>query len=1227
MRSSGSHRGGFGVSVEQLEARLVLASVVWDGGPSGTGTSWQDPANWAGDVLPANGDDVTISVAADPLILYSSGTLTLNSLMTDEDLRLSGGELGVSGAADINAVLSLSGGAMSGGSWDVTGGLLQPLANSSNAIRNAAIVGDITVDQPSARLKIEGTTTWTGAARLGASTTGLGFSGGASLPGDVVFEGAATGVRALTLVTAGTLTIPAGVEISTAPGFLGNGQVGGSLHWSAAMDLVNEGTIGFESTAARSLDFRAATVVNSSTIVCTTSELAFVTGFVNLGTITSTGGGAVFGGAWDNSAGTVNIVDGDLTLGGTFTTAGVGTINRSGTTTVDLTGALDNTGDTLAFSAATGSWTMEGGSITGGQMTSADGARLDMGTANSRLTDVQVVGDLVLAISSGRVQITGSTTWTGAARLAASTTTLGFSAGASLPGDVIFEGAATGVRAITMITAGTLTIPAGVEISTGPGFAGTGQIGGSQHWTAAMNLINEGAIGFEGLASRSLDFRATTVVNSSTIACTTSDLAFVTGFVNTGTITSTGGGAQFSGAWDNSAGTVSLTDGDLTLGGTFTTAGVGTINRSGTTTVDLTGALNNTGDTLAFSAATGSWTMEGGSITGGQMTSAGGARLDMGTNNNNRLTDVLVVGDLVLAITSGRVHIAGSTTWTGAARLAASITTLGFPGGATVPADIAFEGAGTGIRAITMVTAGTLTIPAGVAVYAEPGLLGTGQIGGSHHWSAAMNLVNEGAIGFESSASRSLDFRATTVVNHSTIVGTTSDLVFLTGFVNTGAITSTSGGAQFSGAWDNSAGTVNILDGDLTLGGTFTTAGVGTINRSGTTTVVLTGALDNTGDTLAFSAATGSWAMEGGTITGGQMTSADGARLDIGTNNNNRLTDVLVVGDLVLAISSGRVHIAGSTTWTGAARLAASATTLGFAGGSSVPADIAYEGAGTGIRAITMVTAGTLTIPAGVAVYAEPGFVGTGQIGGSHHWSAAMDLVNEGSIGFESAPSRVLTMLPDTLANAGTIVANGGTVRVRPQASLVNTGTLRGELGATLEVDLGGPVFVNDGTLAAGPGGRVHVLGDLTVTATGTVRIEINGFTSADIGFLEVDGLMTRGGTMQVAGVDGWSPECVLLDCVSAGSSAGAFDTLDLPVAPAGHKSFLILVPDGRTIRFAVSPESDWNSDGQLDTLDFLSFLNSWASGESRADFNHDGRIDTLDFLSFLNSWANGCDG
>src|SRR4051794_41437954 len=47
---------------EALEARRLLSTVVWDGG--GDGENWNDPANWVGDNLPADGDDVVISVPA-----------------------------------------------------------------------------------------------------------------------------------------------------------------------------------------------------------------------------------------------------------------------------------------------------------------------------------------------------------------------------------------------------------------------------------------------------------------------------------------------------------------------------------------------------------------------------------------------------------------------------------------------------------------------------------------------------------------------------------------------------------------------------------------------------------------------------------------------------------------------------------------------------------------------------------------------------------------------------------------------------------------------------------------------------------------------------------------------------------------------------------------------------------------------------------------------------------
>jgi hypothetical protein len=52
---------------------------------------------------------------------------------------------------------------------------------------------------------------------------------------------------------------------------------------------------------------------------------------------------------------------------------------------------------------------------------------------------------------------------------------------------------------------------------------------------------------------------------------------------------------------------------------------------------------------------------------------------------------------------------------------------------------------------------------------------------------------------------------------------------------------------------------------------------------------------------------------------------------------------------------------------------------------------------------------------------------------------------------------------------------------------------------------------------------------------------------------------------------------------------------------------------------------ADFNSDGAVNTLDVLAFLNAWSAGEPSADFNADGQINTLDVLAFLNAWSAGC--
>ena len=51
----------------------------------------------------------------------------------------------------------------------------------------------------------------------------------------------------------------------------------------------------------------------------------------------------------------------------------------------------------------------------------------------------------------------------------------------------------------------------------------------------------------------------------------------------------------------------------------------------------------------------------------------------------------------------------------------------------------------------------------------------------------------------------------------------------------------------------------------------------------------------------------------------------------------------------------------------------------------------------------------------------------------------------------------------------------------------------------------------------------------------------------------------------------------------------------------------------------------DLNGDGEVDTQDFLAFLNAWSSGDPLADWNADGTINTQDFLAYLDDWSAGC--
>lgn len=102
--------------IQKLENRVLLATINWDGGPTGTGTDWGTAANWQGDALPGATDDVVIEVSASNPTITANGTFTVKNLTSSELIAVTGGSLSVLGTATFNGGLTQNGGTFFSGS-------------------------------------------------------------------------------------------------------------------------------------------------------------------------------------------------------------------------------------------------------------------------------------------------------------------------------------------------------------------------------------------------------------------------------------------------------------------------------------------------------------------------------------------------------------------------------------------------------------------------------------------------------------------------------------------------------------------------------------------------------------------------------------------------------------------------------------------------------------------------------------------------------------------------------------------------------------------------------------------------------------------------------------------------------------------------------------------------------------------------------------------------------
>jgi hypothetical protein len=207
---SGEARVSFRPELLRLEDRLAPAIVVWDGGPQGTGTNWNDPGNWVGNRVPGRNDDALIDANFAGVTIVSSQNVTIHSVTSEAALQIAGGTFSIATDSVIDndvlltadpalpattlafaGTLTVSGaytqtdgsttllvnGTLNVNFVDIQGGLLTGAGTITGDVQNAGTISLSTFDpaQPNiGTLNIQGNYTQTASGVLNVKIAGTG---------------------------------------------------------------------------------------------------------------------------------------------------------------------------------------------------------------------------------------------------------------------------------------------------------------------------------------------------------------------------------------------------------------------------------------------------------------------------------------------------------------------------------------------------------------------------------------------------------------------------------------------------------------------------------------------------------------------------------------------------------------------------------------------------------------------------------------------------------------------------------------------------------------------------------------------------------------------------------------------------------------------------------------------------------------------------------------------
>ncbi|HZZ42211.1 MAG TPA: dockerin type I repeat-containing protein [Tepidisphaeraceae bacterium] len=604
--------------------------------------------------------------------------------------------------------------------------------------------------------------------------------------------------------------------------------------------------------------------------------------------------------------------------------------------------------------------------------------------------------------------------------------------------------------------------------------------------------------------------------------------------------------------WTNQ-GILKLTAGTLALGGAFTTAGIGTLQRTGGTLV-ISGALDNANAIIALNAANGSWNLSnGGSITGGSITTSQGSSFHVtyeGLNPSFTLKDVSVDTDLYVD-SGASLLLVGSANFTPGHTLYLTGSSISFQSD-PFSGQALFQGASTGSFG-----------PNGAEIGADGAVrtgTGSGYVGGISTQGNPWSITNYGLISAETPGKK---------------ISINPGRYTIGKFTNNATIQAINGTTlELGGSWTNN-GTILVDHSTLILGGVFSTSGIGTLNAS-SATVQLNGLLNNTGSNLVLSPDFfGSLTVTSfGEISGGTVTTTGGSQLIIGDLSS-------YTGNPRIPVLSG-VTLAGDAVITGPAPYGISIdyglhlnnSTLRFTGSNSLLVNLGQNANpvvdGTG--QIIFDGGGSYTLAPGLTAGMTfgPGISISTASGGGIVGGGTLPLLIQGSV-LAQNPNHPLT-LAGSLTNTGTITAsNGGSLSLTGPLTTAGLGSFTSLTGQVL---LQGPLDNSDPshplTLSASTGSlylsnNASISGGDIDSPDSTPLIAFSGVSTLTSVNLLTDVSIRNGATLQLA--SGTTAESHTFSLASTGNTTSLKLLANVPLPANSVVSF-----DGTSSSNVLSP-------------------------------------------------------